>query len=380
MNELILLLLGYRTYIFDKGDFLTLSKLLLKNNFPLKIKSQAIKIPLYKCKKFERIASPRVKFSRTQPKGIGGFVLNNMKNIPFLVSVLVICAIWYVSSLVVWDIRVSGNESVKTETVIDELYRAGLKRGVFWNSIDKSEIELSVLSSSDTVSWININREGTVAYVRVADKLWHNDEEPTGYSNVIADCDGVVEELLVRKGRAMVKAGDTVKKGDLLISGILADGGFTYACGTVIARKSETVSVKIESQYEQKELLEENLHGIYVKFFDKEINILKIPRNLDTDCDIIRLDKSFTFFDKELPISYSLEKVQRFQLCPRSYSDDELVYKAAYELNQRINERLENGTLLKISCDGKFENGAYLMWADIIYSENIAVNLPFYTE
>ena len=38
------------------------------------------------------------------------------------------------------------------------------------------------------------------------------------FSNIVADRDGIIEEITVKKGYATVKPGDVVKKGDILIS------------------------------------------------------------------------------------------------------------------------------------------------------------------
>ena len=50
------------------------------------------------------------------------------------------------------------------------------------------------------------------------------------YANIVADCDGVVEEVNVVEGQAAVFPGQLVRKGQVLISGVVdgKDGEFRY--------------------------------------------------------------------------------------------------------------------------------------------------------
>jgi sporulation protein YqfD len=380
MNFLIYLLFGYKEYCFKKDDILNLYKICQKNNFAIKQKSARVKIPLYKCKRFENILRGKLEFTASEGIGLFAYALKNLKNIPLIISTFIIAFLWYFSSLMVWDIRVSGNENVESELIIEELSRVGFQKGVFWHNVNKSELELSFLKNSKTVSWININRIGTVAYVRVVDKLENKVEVPTGYCSLVAASDGVIEELTVRRGRAVVKVGDTVKAGQLLVSGILADGSFTYADASVMARKSENVSVSVSKKYVINEPQSEKLSTIKINFFNKSINILKMGGNLDEKCDIIQLYKSFSFLGRELPISYQIEKIKISAPLQAEYSSDEMVVIARENLNKMLEEKLLCGNLISITTGGDFDGEVYKMWASISYSENIASALPFYTE
>ena len=77
---------------------------------------------------------------------------------------------------------------------------------------------------------------------------------------------------------------------------------------------------------------------------------------------------------------FSVEKVQSYEISECTYTDDVLTNMASVNLNQKLNERLANATLIKIRCDGRFVEGGYLMWAELVFSENIATPLPFLTD
>jgi similar to stage IV sporulation protein len=59
--------------------------------------------------------------------------------------------------------------------------------------------------------------------------------------NIVASRDGIIQEMVVLEGQAVVKVGDTVKKGQLLVSGLFEDSDtltsrFVHAMAQVKAR------------------------------------------------------------------------------------------------------------------------------------------------
>ena len=71
---------------------------------------------------------------------------------------------------------------------------------------------------------------------RVVDGLGNAWGEETGH--IVAARDGIVAELTVKSGTAMVRPGDVVKKGDILIGGVIdvvGDDGGVVAKHAVLA-------------------------------------------------------------------------------------------------------------------------------------------------
>lgn len=380
MIKFIYFLIGYRIYTFKSEDLKALMQILLKNNFALEVKSGSVILPLYKTRKFEKIINSAIPYERSARRGFFGSALENIKSYEKIAALLFLFISWYLSSLFVWDIRISGNEITDAETVKRELSEIGFSVGSYWGNIDLSEAELLLLSSSDEISWVNINRKGSVAYVKVIDKRKYEEEVKSGYCNLVAARDGVIEEITVKAGRAVVKVGDTVKKGDLLISGILADGTFTYAEGSVISRISDEISVYTPFIASEKVYHDERLDKIMLNFFGKNINIFKIYRKMPSEYDIIETEKKLTLFGRELPISFSVCKVREYTCRDYRRSESDTVNEAHRELWAELSERLSKSTLLKIRCDGDFTDSGYASRAEILISEDIAVPLPFLVE
>jgi len=319
----------------------------------------------------------KVEFSESETLGLFGIYKRiEHKKTLLITSVIGLFMVSLLSS-VVWDIRIEGNENIPDSQIIMQLSECGFSLGDFWNFLDRSEIESRFLEENEYISWININRRGTVAYVSVIESEAGNATEETtpGYANVVAEYDCIIEEITVKSGIAVVKPGDVVKKGDLLITGVLpaeSGGGLCYADGTVIGRMSDTVTVEVAREYEKKIRSGERLCDITVKFFDFSLNIFKIYGNSGKGCDIIENVKVFSLFgEKRLPFSVSTKHIAEYEVTSESYTDEQLVRVASERLNAMTLTRLAECDLLKIKTDGAYTESGYSMSSYIVFLTDV---------
>ncbi len=159
-----------------------------------------------------------------------------------IAGMLIFLAILYGFSAFIWSVEVEGNEQVSKETLINELLELGVRPGAFKGRINTLQIENRLVIDIPQLSWANLEIRGSRAILRVAEGVKPppiiNKDIP---ANIVATKDGIIDKMIVLDGLAKVKVGDTVKKGQLLISGIIEHPetiGLRYvrAMGQVIAR------------------------------------------------------------------------------------------------------------------------------------------------
>ena len=294
------LLFGYRVFTVDEGDVAKAAELFLKNNISVRFCGNKIYASVRKSRKIKAVIEGAVTYSSSEILGIGGFLYKN-RNRWGVASALVFSIVFVIlSGNVVWDVRIEGCECGAEEEIIHELSECGFEVGSIWSRTDKGKVEAALLERSRHVSWVNINRRGTVAYVKVIDKVIHDaPEEKTGYSSIVAARDAVIEEITVIKGFAAVKVGDTVKKGDLLISGIIPSeigGGFCYAEGIVVGRVSDCIEVCISDKKEEKVYDSRRLKSLSLNIFNFSANIFNRYGNYGAECDIIEQRDTYEIF------------------------------------------------------------------------------------
>ncbi len=147
----------------------------------------------------------------------------------------------HILSSYIWMIEINGQGNIKAKAILDELEGAGLKVGVRKTKIDKREVENRALVNLPDLTWIGVEIKGTKAYVTVSERIaepeFINIEEPC---NIIASKNAVIDKILVLNGDGIVKDGDTVEKGQLLVTGIIerenADARYVHAMSKVFAK------------------------------------------------------------------------------------------------------------------------------------------------
>ena len=384
MMRIDYLLFGYRIFTVAGDDIAKAADILLKNGVSVRFKGNRFVAPERKARKIESLLGARIDYSKTEILGFYGFIRRNRRRYGIFTAIILTFLLLVFCSDRVWDIRIEGCGAELAEKIENELSECGFSVGAKWSDADTSRIEVDMLSSSESVSWLNINRRGTVAYVSVIEKVSH--EEPPkkeGFSNVVASCDAVIEEITVIRGVATVKPGDSVKKGDLLISGVLPGeigGGFCYADGVVIGRISDSVEVTVSNMREVKELNKPEISSLYVKIFGFSLKIFKINKKINLECDIIDKKDTVTVFDKELPISVCKKYAVPYEIKSILLTAEEMTEEATLKMSEALNKRLANATLVRISTDGGFSDSAYNMISSFVCLEEIGTDLPFKAE
>ena len=192
-------------------------------------------------------------------KKISGFpvLLNRLKYRMGIVGGLVLmAAAVFVSSLFVWEIRIVGNEQLSDETVAEMLSKAGFREGALKKKLDVKDIADTVLINEDSISWIAINLDGTVAYIELKEAVPALPVPRKENVNLVAVTNGIILRVDAHEGGTKVKKGDTVTKGQMLVSAFVdkRTGGSVLrgARGFVWAETERKFKVTVPLEYFEK--------------------------------------------------------------------------------------------------------------------------------
>ena len=169
----------------------------------------------------------RCKVRIQKKKGIP-FVLYRYKKrkiFAFFLILLLISII--VSSNYVWNIDVNIEEGETMENVVEDLEGLGLKKGINKREIDANKIITEMRLKRNDISWMGMDIKGTNVIVKIV-KVHERPEiiDNSEYCNIVAKKGGVITKIVAQNGTALVNVGDTVKKGDIVIQGII-EGKYT---------------------------------------------------------------------------------------------------------------------------------------------------------
>lgn len=151
-----------------------------------------------------------------------------------IAGICILFSLIFVLSGRVWVVRIEGIETLDKEYIEQSVYDLGLVAGIKKSYIDTEEFENSMLLRIPELAWVGVRIQGSVAIVEVVEKVIAVKDVP--YGDLVAAKPGLIHNLIVLSGEAVVKPGDTVVPGDCLIRGMEKDGEYISPRGIVEAR------------------------------------------------------------------------------------------------------------------------------------------------
>ena len=153
-----------------------------------------------------------------------------------IAAVIFFLGLLYLLSSFVWFVDIQGNEKLPLSEVKKLLRLNGIYCGRLKSQINLEQAEDALLLHFPTLAWADVHCHGTKVEVRLKENTVFVREDKA-VPCIVAARDGLITQLLVINGRAVAAEGDTVKKGQLLISGLKDEKlGSAAAEGKVKAR------------------------------------------------------------------------------------------------------------------------------------------------
>ncbi len=303
------------------------------------------------------------------------------------VGVFLAVLIVILSSLFAFDIRIEGNERISDAEILTALEQNGVEIGGFLPTMKLRSAANKILIASDEIGFFSLRRQGNVIYAKVLEKndTNVNDTLPpsTGdYANLVASEDAVVLSFALVRGKPALRVGQTVRKGELLASGVLDSGRVdpTFVCaeGEVIGRVSYTLYVEVPLEETVLRRLEAKTAYSEIIFFGKRIKFSKDTRNLYTSYDTIESKERLSLFGLvSLPIFLNQTLVLPEESVTVTHTETEAARIAYARMENEIARVLAGGTLLARESEGCFEGGTYRLTVRIDVAKNIARSQPF---
>ena len=276
------------------------------------------------------------------------------KRMGLVVGFLLAMALIFLSSLFVWDIRIEGADVIHENTILEALEKRGIYLGAFIPSLDTEITEQALILDIDGLSFVSINLRGTVARVEIRER----ESEPeildrTSPSNLIATADGQIEALQITGGFATVKCGETVKKGDILVSGIIDSAALGYrlvrARGEVLARTTKTYKAEIPYETTEKIYTGKFFSQKSIKFFSKTIKLFGKDSISHPSCDKIESEKRIYLFGLiALPIFIMETYYAEYEIRPKTRTAEEALQLAQKQILSFRENELSDAEILGI--------------------------------
>ena len=157
------------------------------------------------------------------------------------------------------DIEVIHSSSSIRKLIYKELDNNNVKKYSFaydFNELEKIQDNI-LINNKDKLEWISITKDGMKYIIRCEERKIKEINKESGYRNIVAKKDAYITKIISTKGVNLVRSGEYVKKGDVLISGEIKlyeeVKGDTLATGYVYGNVWYDVEVSIPKEENKKE-------------------------------------------------------------------------------------------------------------------------------
>lgn len=154
----------------------------------------------------------------------------------FAIGFILCSVVIRLMSSIVWTVEINGDPTISTTVVYDYIRSLGVYPGVMKNSIDREKISQSLVKDMEDIGWAGVSLKGTKLTINLAKRDPLPKLVPMSEPcNLVAAKDGVIKQVIALRGIDMVKPGDTVVKGQLLVS------------GSFVPKYNEEIEVKVHA-------------------------------------------------------------------------------------------------------------------------------------
>ena len=170
----------------------------------------------------ELVVKTGVSVQILEKHGLPVVLANLKKRKGFVAGILAFFVLLITVNQFIWKIEIVGCETVSQALVKERLAEYGLKIGAFRPFLDEKKIQNRVLIEVPELAWLWANKRGSKVIVEVKEKVPVPQMfDIHDFCNIVAKKDGVIDAMVVKSGVPMVALGDTVQKGDILVSGLI---------------------------------------------------------------------------------------------------------------------------------------------------------------
>lgn len=264
-------------------------------------------------------------------------------------------------------VQVEGNSQVSSQLIMQCAEASGIRFGQKVESVRSEKAKNSLLQAIPQLSWVGINTRGCVATISVSERqvAEQREEDPVSVSSLVSSRDAQITSITVTAGNPLCKPGDTVTKGQVLISGF-TDCGIklqaTQASGDVFGNTAYEKQLVFPNIYQRKREVFKKYRNIFLQIGKKEIKIWKGSGISGTICDKMYKNHYLTLPGGFiLPMGLKIETCVYYNAC-----EDVIPIQQAQPIMERLSPKylldtMISGEILSLEEQTSQIDGAYCL-------------------
>lgn len=335
---------------------------------------------------FTKAADQRgIEYSITRLRGIPLLFHRYRRRPGIIIGAVLFFAIIIYSGRIIWDFEITGNEYTSDTEIIEALEGVGCYAGALISDMNFALIQNNCLIDAKELAWVSVNMDGNLARVEVREKRAVDMEfvpVKGRFANIIAAEDGVVERCSVKRGKAAVEKGAVVKKGELLITGVIDVGEtgvrYEYADGEVLATVYREIESFVPFLRTVSEPTGEKTEEIQLKIFGKVTNLSPRGRiEYELYGKIIENEKLSLPFDITLPVWMTKTVYSEIREKTVTLTEKEALALAESETAAKLSEMSDTFQVLSVKREIETEETGVRVTLSVYGVTDISANYGF---
>ena len=277
-------------------------------------------------------------------------------------SVLLFLVLWLPSRVLF--VCVEGNAQVPTRRILDAAEACGIFPGASRREVRSEKIKNALLYSVPELQWAGINTSGCTATITVREKsLPEESVENHAIASIVSSRDGYILSCTVTRGNALVRPGQSVRQGQVLISAY-TDCGLCIraerAEGEVIGQTTRTIHALYPGVYRNRSDVIDIKYKLSLLFRKKRINLWKDSGIWEGSCGRMYKENYITLPGGfQLPIGLCLEEYRFYKTVESSITEETAAVALKAFAEQYLLQHMVAGSIINKNQSVVQDNGAY---------------------
>lgn len=279
--------------------------------------------------------------------GLPFFVPRIKRRKIFVIGLVVCLLFWMLTTRFIWDIKITGNYSLTEDVLMDYLNNQNVHTAMKKSDLQIEELERNLREEYDIITWASLKVDGTTLIIQIRenempeydtavgneqDGAFPDDDMRSG-KDIVATKDGTIVYMITRKGVPQVALGDTVEKGQLLVSGAVPVYNedttvrryqYYEADADIMLSYDKSIKVEKETAYEDKVYSGNEKKILLLGIKDREWN-LSFGKIKYEDYDVSGEKKQVQLLDHLfLPAYYGMKYAKEYTLVEKKHTEEEM--------------------------------------------------------
>ena len=305
------------------------------------------------------------------------FLVKRLYNRPVLLwGILVILFLNWLLPTRILFVNVVGNDTVSDSVILEAAQESGIYFGASRREVRSEKVKNAILSEVPQLQWIGVNTAGCVATISVRERVFQEQmKSEKTVSSIVAARDGFILSGTVVRGNPLFAVGQTVKRGQVLISGYTDCGNHiqaTCAEGEILAQTTHQIRAVTPSRCVCRWNLQSTNHKISLIIGKKRINLWNGSGILDSSCGRMYKEYYITLPGGfRLPISLCIESFFLFDSREEELQKMEVEMPLYHFVSRYLKKHMIAGEIQSGMKTVRKANGIYILDGCFICTEMI---------